>query len=269
MSLLWTTETSKTYKVDPSGHLISIELDFDYQGAKAEQPNHFDSMRATKIPMKSGSFTGDVAVGGSCNAFQVTINPHCNGTHTESSWHLNQKGLPPYKIIDRPFYLAKLISVTPSKDLGEDTYSVPLSSFDTVITRKQIATHLKDVEEIEGLVIRTLPNLETKKIATWGKDFPGAFLSYEAAKYISGLGIKHLIIDTPSIDKSNDEGRLLAHRTFLKDDTTTVSEMAYIPNSLQDGIFALRICAAPVNLDAFTSSIYLHPIHEENNERAL
>ena len=43
---------------------------------------------------------------------------------------------------------------------------------------------------------------------------PPAFFSIESMKYIVSLGIKHLLVDMPSVDRLFDDGILSAHNIF-------------------------------------------------------
>lgn len=72
-------------------------------------------------------------------------------------------------------------------------------------------------------------------------------------------GIEHLVVDLPSVDRSQDEGRLTAHRIFfgLPPNSTdrnlatrahcTITEFATFARSLQDGP-----CALQLQIPAFT-----------------
>jgi hypothetical protein len=85
------------------------------------------------------------------------------------------------------------------------------------------------------------------------------YLTRQAAEEIVRRGIEHLIIDLPSVDRSEDEGRLTAHRIFFglpagsvqQDEATrplcTITELAHFPASLPDGP-----CAVQIQLPAFT-----------------
>ena len=48
---------------------------------------------------------------------------------------------------------------------------------------------------------------------------------------INELGVKHLLVDIPSIDKANDGGRLGNHRSFFRQGAT-ISELLYIPDNI-------------------------------------
>ena len=51
-------------------------------------------------------------------------------------------------------------------------------------------------------------------------------LSQQAAQLLVSSGIEHLIVDVPSIDRAQDEGRLTAHRIFFGLPRTSVARAA-------------------------------------------
>jgi arylformamidase len=87
-------------------------------------------------------------------------------------------------------------------------------------------------------------------------------------------GIEHLVIDLPSIDREHDEGRLAAHRVFfglppgsreLAQATrrhTTVTELADVPNDLEDGPYLLAIQVPAWRGDAVPSRPLLYPVQQ-------
>ena len=66
---------------------------------------------------------------------------------------------------------------------------------------------------VAGLIIRTLPNDESKLTKTYLEEIP-PFFSTEAMQFINEIGVKHLLVDLPSIDRIFDEGKLSNHRIF-------------------------------------------------------
>src|SRR5438045_8436978 len=62
---------------------ISIPLQFN-----GPQPNAFGVKPATSKACEYGSLVGDTRLGGSVNFEQITLIPHCSGTHTESVGHI-------------------------------------------------------------------------------------------------------------------------------------------------------------------------------------
>ena len=67
---------------------------------------------------------------------------------------------------------------------------------------------------MDALIIRTLPNSSDKKQRDYIKN-PSAFF-LEAMNYIVSLGVRHLLVDMPSVDRLFDDGILSAHNIFGK-----------------------------------------------------
>ncbi|MGB0428697.1 MAG: cyclase family protein, partial [Flavobacteriales bacterium] len=113
--------------------------------------------------------------------------------------------------------------------------------------------------DINSLIIRTLPN-DLDKCSKLYSDTNPAYLSAEAMTFIVDLGIEHLLIDLPSVDKEHDEGRLEAHKLFWnfpKNIRThaSITELIYVPNQLEDGSYLLQIQFPKFKLDASPSRI--------------
>ena len=154
-------------------------------------------------PVVFGDWVGKVSEGSSTNFNNIFFNPHGHGTHTECLGHITREFYSINQCLKQFFFTAELISITPENING-----------DLVITLENISTAL-DVtnrDNLEALVIRTLPNSESKKHTNYSKTNP-PYLSEEAAIYIREIGIQHLLIDLPSVDREEDEGKLLAHKT--------------------------------------------------------
>lgn len=242
------------------GHLISIVLKPHYGADTPKQASHFGASPAFISPMKVEGFVGDTNLGGSCNAFELTINPHTSGTHTETQWHFGGKKIPPIEAVKKSAYVAVLITLDPASDISGESYPVPTSKGDLFLTKDMLSvkleTYLKTVSP-EALVIRTLPNPPEKKTTSWNQDVVSPYLTMECASYIKNLGIKHFVADFPSVDKNEDGGKLAVHRILLDGRDHTVTEMAYIDNAVCDGIYDLSIEVPPICLDAVPSALYL------------
>ena len=87
---------------------------------------------------------------------------------------------------------------------------------------------------------------------------PPAFFTIDAMKYIVGIGVKHLLVDIPSVDRLFDDGILSAHNLFGKlmqnhndnSRSKTITEMIYVPNEIEDGNYLLNLQIAPFFSDA-------------------
>ena len=92
------------------------------------------------------------------------------------------------------------------------TVAAEVAGEDKIISKTQIQYLLKR-KNPEALVIRTMPNTKDKKSKQYSHtNWP--YLTEEAAVFIREKGIKHLLIDLPSVDKEKDDGQLLAHKAF-------------------------------------------------------
>ncbi len=199
-----------------------------------------------------GDFIGKVTSGSSTNFNNIYFNPHGHGTHTECVGHITREFYSINEALKTFFFTAQVISVEPEKR-GEDL----------VITEAQIRSLLKE-KEVESVVIRTLPNYIEKRSKKYSNtNWP--YLEEAAARYMRECGIKHLLIDLPSVDKEKDEGKLLAHKTFWDYPKNTrfdatITELIYVPNKIDDGIYILNLQIASFENDAAPSKPILYKI---------
>lgn len=209
-------------------------------------------------PVRFGDWTGKVSEGSSTNFNNIFFNPHGHGTHTECLGHITREFYSINQCLKQFFFTAELISVEPEK-----------RNEDLVITKLQIENALNG-KTSEAIIIRTLPNLESKKHKNYSKTNP-PYLLEEAATFIRELGIQHLLIDLPSVDREEDEGKLLAHKAFwnvknvdnLNDDArlnSTITEMIFVDDKVQDGSYILNIQIASFENDASPSKPILYKI---------
>jgi kynurenine formamidase len=209
-------------------------------------------------PVRFVDWVGKVSEGSSTNFNNIFFNPHGHGTHTECLGHITREFYSINQCLKRFFFLAELISVAPKKTNG-----------DSVITKEQIRAALNGTTP-EAIVIRTLPNLETKKSKNYSKTNP-PYLEEAAATFIRESGIKHLLIDLPSVDREEDEGKLLAHKAFwnVKDVNNlnpdarldcTITEMIFVNDEIKDGSYILNLQIASFENDASPSKPILYQI---------
>ena len=106
--------------------------------------------------VRANGFVGSIQEGGSVNFRDVFFNPHGHGTHTECLGHITREFFSINQCLKQFFFTAELISIEP-EILGEDL----------VITKESISNELDVTFKLgiprEALIIRTLPNSETKK----------------------------------------------------------------------------------------------------------
>lgn len=270
---------NRVYQIDARNPLdISIPLDFN--GA---QPNAFDVPAAVSEPCETGDFIGDTRRGGSCNFETYNFIPHCNGTHTECVGHITNERIFVRDCLKDSFIPATLASVTPENAARtSETYAVKLNVEDNLITEKVLRSALKngDADWLSALIIRTLPNDDGKKTRRYMEKSP-PFFSTEAMRFIVERGVKHLLVDLPSIDRTFDEGKLSNHRIFwnvaaesrqIKETSAvdhTISELIYVPDKISDGAYFLNLQIAAFNADAAPSRPLLFKVFERRNRDAV
>jgi kynurenine formamidase len=206
-------------------------------------------------PVRMGDWVGDVKQGGSVNFRNIFFNPHGNGTHTECVGHISKEDYSINQCLKKFFFIAELITILP-----EET-----ENGDKLITKKHIENCLEN-KRPEAIVIRTLDNHISKINKHYSNTNP-PYLTEEAAKYIDSLGIDHLLIDLPSVDREEDGGKLLAHHAFWQYPQNTkaersITEMIYVPNTIFDGTYLLNIQIASFENDASPSKPVLYQLNK-------
>ncbi len=203
-------------------------------------------------PVIEGDWVGKVSEGASVNFNNIQFNPHAHGTHTECIGHITSEFHSINKALKTFFFLAEIITVKPERR-GDDF----------VITKEQIKSLLKS-KSPQAIVIRTSPNNDLKKTKKYSNtNWP--YLLEDTAEYIKQLGIKHLLIDLPSVDKEHDEGKLLAHKAFWNFDQeprldATITEFIYVTDDIKDGEYLLNLQIAPFENDATPSKPVLYKL---------
>jgi kynurenine formamidase len=198
-------------------------------------------------PVVNDNWIGDVNQGGSVNFRNITFNPHGNGTHTECVGHISKEFYTINKNLQRFMFVAELITVLPTQ----------LENGDCIITKKALQLCLEGTSAPEALVIRTLSNGINKLTHQYSNTNPPYILK-EGIEYLNELGIEHLLIDMPSIDRENDEGKLEAHHAFWDYPNNpqlhkTITEFIYVPNEVYDGTYILNLQIASFENDASPS----------------
>ncbi len=247
-----------------SAHDLAVRLDFD-----GPQPNAFHLEPASARAVEADGFVGDTGRGGSANCRDVHLNPHGNGTHTECVGHIVDEPVAVGELARRPLMLAALVTVAPvALDKSAEAYRGEHAGDDRVITRSALETAFLAAGAptgfCEALIIRTLPNPPDKL----RRNYSGANPPYptdEAVDWLLELDVDHLVLDLPSLDREDDGGTLPNHhrffgvpagRTSLSGEAAsgrTVTEMAYVPGSLDDGRYLLNLQLPRFALDAAPS----------------
>lgn len=248
-----------TWDVDPNTvYDITIPLHFS-----GHQPAAFGLPAAEAFPFCIGDFVGSLQAGGVVNCYTVHLSPHGNGTHTETAHHIEQTAPTLSQIHIPPLLLCAIITVPLRQRIqSEDTYVVPATPEDQWITRNDLAQAAESlwIPGIEALILRTLPNDEQKQSRSYSGQHPG-YLSLEAMAWINEHHVQHLLVDLPSVDRESDEGKLAVHRLFWQNNwTRTITEMVYVDNTIQDGLYLLNLQVPRFCLDAAPSRPVLFPL---------
>jgi kynurenine formamidase len=193
--------------------------------------------------VQHGSRKYEVSQGAAVNFRNIFFNPHSHTTHTECVGHITRKTITLDQCLKEFFMPALLISIKPVRQ----------SNGDSIITREQLREKIKDRQAV-AIILRTLPNAVSRQ---W-KDYSGTnppYLEPQAASFLRQKGFRHLLIDLPSVDREEDGGRLLAHRAFWNHPSATrkhctITELIYVPDSVQDGLYFLNLVPARIANDA-------------------
>lgn len=209
-------------------------------------------------PYTNGEFVGSVKSGAAVNFFNVELNPHGNGTHTECIGHITKKQESINSSLKAFHFIAQLISAQVKTDIDSNQ----------VITLEEIIKQCTS-KWTEALIIRTLPNNNSKLTMDYSDKNP-PYLSDEAMLYLVKNNVKHLLIDLPSVDKEDDGGLLAGHHIFWGLDKAstkntdrtqcTITELIYVDTSIEDGIYLLNIQIAPLELDATPSKPVIYKL---------
>ena len=244
---------------------ISIPLDFHGQ-----QPNAFGAESAVATTL------GDTREGSSVNFERYSFSPHCSGTHTECIGHITRERISVRSCLDDVIVPAILVTIELETDASE-AYAAKMSG-DRLITAGRLQGTLdalnadhKEILKGGALIVRTMPNSSDKMSAKYDDtNIPGYF-SDAAIELIVGFGVKHVLVDLPSIDRIDDGGLLSNHRKFWNMGSgsveagvdarrnATITELIYVSDDVPDGQYRLNLQIAPFEADAAPSRPLLLP----------
>ena len=210
-------------------------------------------------PVTGEGFIGKVSEGGSTNFNNIQLNPHGNGTHTENVGHISKAFYSINDSLKEYIFKAKLITVKPLH-----YHNPSWNQNDLIINKTVLKQAVENIGDNDALIIRTLPNGENKQTANYSNSNP-PYITTDGMAYIVELGIKHLLIDLPSVDRENDHGELLAHKLFWNYPNSpqldkTITELVYIDNEVLDGNYMLNIQIISLENDASPSKPILYKI---------
>jgi arylformamidase len=251
------TYQNKTYQADCK---TAIDISMPLKAGE-ETVNCYYANAVEYQTIAVGDFVGAVNLGGSCNYQRISFTPHGNGTHTECYGHITADGATINECLKEFLFFALLISV-PVEILENGDSIISLENIKKLV-------HTKD---IESLIIRTIPNEISKLTHQYSGTNP-TYLLPEVCQYLKELGIKHLLIDLPSVDKEWDNGVLQSHRNFwnlppryatinmseVRKDCT-ITELIFVPATVADGLYLLNLQIVSFESDASPSKPILYPL---------
>lgn len=259
MKILFSFQDNE-YMADLSSYIdISIPL-----RPNGENPNCFYAPHPKSAPVKSGDFVGSIEEGGVLNFKTISINPHGNGTHTECYAHIHSTEATINKSLNRFHFPALLMSVYP-KELKNGDKVIGLSSLSFLKEENKENIDFERNNSLpEALIIRTLPNTDHKLQRNYSGTNP-PYVSEAFLIEIRRRGVKHLLIDLPSVDKEQDDGKLVGHKAFwgINDEiqeNNTITELIFVPNEIKDGLYLLQHSICPLELDASPSKPVIYNI---------
>lgn len=207
-------------------------------------------------PYVSGDFIGSVKAGAPVNFYDLQLNPHGNGTHTECLGHITEEHESLQDTMNQFHFVAYLASV--SLDSHKQG--------DKIITLERLQSACPS-QLPEALIIRTLPNTQEKLHTDYSGSNP-PYLDHDAMTYLVNQGVRHILIDLPSVDREIDDGLLKSHHIFWNVDNKkaiddsridcTITELIYVPEDIADGLYFLNIQVPNIPLDAAPSKPLLY-----------
>ena len=233
---------------------LNKPLDISIKLENENSPIAFHAPPYNGAPVVSGDFIGSLEKGSPVNFYNLSINPHGNGTHTESVLHIDKRGESISDTLVNFHFVAKVITVK----------AETLENGDTVINAQSLGIRPNDFEDIDALIIRTLPNFSVKKNIDYSGVNP-TYFTVDAIELINQTGIKHLLVDVPSVDREQDGGKLISHKTFWNINTDiklnkTITEMIFVDNNIKDGLYLLNLQIISVDIDASPSKPILYEL---------
>ena len=207
----------------------------------------WDAPPVEVAPVRVGDWVGEVRQGAPVNFVNVRVNPHGNGTHTETVGHIAPDW--DYNTVLRLLPPGHFVSIL--HDAGTNV----CDDGDSVVDCSGLRQNPPDAP---GLIVRAL-----------GRDHEDANLSgtnppyfrAEDLAFLADCGVQHLITDLPSVDREEDGGALAGHHAFWRypnavRHSATITELARLNFDLAEGLYLTSLNALPLAADASPS----HPL---------
>ncbi len=252
---------------------LSIPLDFG-----GPQPEAFFLPAASAAAFEAGGFVGDTRRGGSANCAVIQMAPHGNGTHTECVGHILDERVSVAEALAPGWVPATVVTVAPEA-LGAsgEGYVAAGRGGDQVVTARALSRALEAVDGGGGSGWRRALVVRTGGGEKGSRRYSGAnpaYFTLEAMALVRSLGVEHLLVELPSVDREEDGGALAAHHLFWgvpqgsralagPRPGWTITEMINVGAEVLDGQYVLELQIPPFVLDAAPSRPILYAVKEE------
>lgn len=254
----------------------------------AAQANAFGASAFTAEPVRAGDFVGATAEGGPLNFLDLQLNPHGNGTHTESVGHIATEAVRLVDALTDVLAWALVVEVLPER-LAEKSESASMAAWessDLVLTQSAVQAAMAPFGPApeagpRALVLRTGSEADRRGRNWTGSNPP--YLEAEALAALAASGWQHLLLDLPSVDRESDGGLLAGHKAWWRYPgsernasgasapiadapkapvrrNATITEMIVVPDGLPQGWYAINLQIAPMGIDASPSNPVLLPV---------
>lgn len=242
---------NKTYDAD-----LSRPIDISIPLRNTKGPKAFYAPDYKSFPVETENFIGSTKAGGIINFFNIHVNPHGNGTHTECVGHISSNAESINDCMKEFHFSSLLVSVTPEI----------MENGDRVVMRESLKVYEEQMKNVGALIMRTFPNEDSKLTRDYSGSNP-PYIDPDAISLMNDCGIKHFLLDLPSVDREEDGAKFLAHKEFwgYPDDidfAKTITEMIYVDNDIKDGLYLLNIQIGSYQLDASPSKPVIYKLLE-------
>jgi kynurenine formamidase len=174
--------------------------------------------------------------------------------------HITRELVSIERALSRYWWTAHVITITPATSSATNDIE---QKGDSIITLQQVQQALGNSIP-EAVIIRTLPNTTDKKSRVYSNtNF--TYMHPDAAQWLATQGVQHLLVDMPSIDREEDQGKLLAHHAFWNYPSeprmeATITEMIFVEDNVVDGLYMLNLQVASFRNDAAPSRPVLYSL---------
>jgi arylformamidase len=239
--------------------VISLDHGGVHPASAPPQPNAFYAPAFRAEPVRMGTFVGATALGGPVNFFDLHLNPHGNGTHTECLGHIARETYVLSECMKTFCAWAWMLRLKPEQRPAPAGMS---GGPDQVLTLAALRSAVQAFQSAEGdsqappctaLVISSGPEAERRNRVWTGTNPP--YVEAEALAWLADQGYDHVLVDLPSVDREQDGGALAAHRAWWRYPAqprtqATITELIAVPDELPEGRYWLHFQVARMALDA-------------------